>query len=129
MTKISSFEDLVVWQKARELTNLIYQLTNNLQFKKDFGLVDQIRRASVSITSNIAEGFERGTQQEFINHLFIAKGSCGEVRSQLYTAHDQKYFNNTDNEKALNLCMETSRLLYSFINKVKDKSKNGLQRL
>jgi four helix bundle protein len=80
---VKYFEDLEVWKSARTLTRKIYALTGKNAFSKDFGLCDQIRRASVSIMSNIAEGFERGGTQEFIQFLSIAKGSCGEVRCQL----------------------------------------------
>src|SRR4030066_1647951 len=85
------FEDLEVWKSSRELTRKIYKVTGDGSFSKDFGLRDQIRRAAVSVMSNIAEGFERGGNQEFIQFLYIAKGSCGEVRSQLYVALDQGY--------------------------------------
>ena len=88
---IQNFEDLEIWKDARALTKAIYQLTGDPKFSKDFGLRDQIRRASVSTMSNIAEGFERGGNQEFIQFLYVAKGSCGEVRSQLYAAMDQNY--------------------------------------
>ena len=79
MSTIKQFEELIVWQKARLLTKEIYKTFKNLKFR-DAGLCDQIQRASVSIMSNIAEGFERGTKQEFLNYLYIAKGSAGEVR-------------------------------------------------
>lgn len=85
------FEDLEVWKEARRLTNEVYTTTQTLGFSRDFGLRDQIQRAAVSIMSNIAEGFERGGNQEFIQFLYIAKGSCGEVRSQFYVALDQGY--------------------------------------
>ena len=75
-----SFEQMDVWKEPRELVKLIYRLTDKREFRKDFGLADQIRRAAISVMSNIAEGFERGTNTEFIHFLFIAKGSCGEVR-------------------------------------------------
>lgn len=84
-----SFEELHIYQRARELTNSIYALTRSEIFARDRGLVDQIRRAAVSIMSNIAEGFERGATTEFIQFLYIAKGSCGEVRAQLRIAKDQ----------------------------------------
>ncbi len=84
--KIKKFEELESWKKARELTNTIYQATGTGRFTRDFGLKDQIRRASISILSNIAEGFERGGDKEFFQFLAIAKGSCGEVRAQLYVA-------------------------------------------
>ena len=89
--KIKNFEDIESWRKARKLTNDIYQTTATGKFMRDFGLKDQIRRASVSILSNIAEGFERGGDKEFSQFLGIAKGSCGEVRAQLYVALDQDY--------------------------------------
>ena len=90
MATIQTFEDLICWQKARLLTKEIYKIFKDLNIQKiqDRGLQDQIQRASVSIMSNIAEGFERGTKQEFLNYLFIAKGSAGEVRAQLYVALD-----------------------------------------
>src|SRR4030065_2762694 len=85
------FEELQIWEKARELVKAIYKLSMTDKFKKDYSLVDQIRRSSVSIMSNIAEGFERGSNTEFIQFLYIAKGSAGEVRTQLYIAYDLKY--------------------------------------
>ena len=92
MAKFNSFEEIISWQKARELNVEIYKITNsNDLFNKDFGLRDQIRRASISISSNIAEGFERQTAKEFIRFLYIAKASAAEVRSQLYLAFDINY--------------------------------------
>jgi four helix bundle protein len=90
------FEDLHIYQRARELANAIYADTKNGEFGRDFGLIDQIRRASVSILSNIAEGFERGGKQEFIQFLYIAKASCGEVRAQLQIARDQNYITEAE---------------------------------
>ncbi|MBM4037083.1 MAG: four helix bundle protein, partial [Planctomycetes bacterium] len=84
MGKIERFEDMDAWKKARELTRAIYQLTSAGGFSRDFGLRDQIRRAAVSVMSNIAEGFERGGDKEFHQFLAVAKGSCGELRCQLY---------------------------------------------
>ena len=91
MGRIERFEDLVAWQKARDLAKQIYFLTNKGPFSKNFGLRDQIRRASVSIMSNLAEGFDRGGRSEFHQFVVIAKGSCAEVRSQLYVALDVEY--------------------------------------
>ena len=82
MAKIKKFEEIKSWKKARTLTKEIYEVTSISSFRRDFGLKDQIRRASVSILSNIAEGFERGGDQEFIQFLAVAKGLCGEVRAQ-----------------------------------------------
>ncbi len=84
--QIKNFEDLEIWKDARLLTKAVYQLTKDVKFAKDFALRDQIRRAAVSVMSNIAEGFERGGNQEFIQFLYVAKASCGEARSQLYVA-------------------------------------------
>ncbi len=124
MSTIERFEDLICWQRARELTKNIYAALKDC---RDFGFKDQIQRAAVSVLSNIAEGFERGTQQEFINYLFIAKGSAGEVRAQLYVAIDAGYL-NIETFKYLNgLATECSRLLQSFIEKVKSNSRRGLQ--
>ena len=91
MTAITRFEDIQAWQTARQLTNMVYGLSNQTGFNRDFGLRDQIRRASVSVMSNIAEGFESRTDIQFINFLGMARASAGEVRAQLYIASDQKY--------------------------------------
>lgn len=124
MATIQKFEDLICWQKARELTSEIYK---ELKDCKDFGFKDQIQRAALSVMSNIAEGFERGTKQEFVNYLFIAKGSAGEVRAQLYAALDVGYL-NIETFKYLNsLAMECSRLIQSFAYKVKGGSRQGIQ--
>lgn len=93
MNKSRTFEELPVWRKARELTKGIYSAAKQKPFCFDKGLVDQITRAAVSVMSNIAEGLERGTTNELIYFLFIAKGSAGEVRAQLYVAEDQGYIN------------------------------------
>lgn len=115
MGKIERFEDVMAWQKGRELTRAIYQLTRHPEFAKDYALRDQVRRAAISVTSNIAEGFERGGTREFIQFLGHAKGSCGEVRSQLYTALDEAYISETEWQRAHDLAMEVSRLLDGFI--------------
>ena len=91
--KIERFEDFIAWQKARILTAKIYQVTGEGAFAKDFGLKDQMRRAAVSIMSNIAEGFERGRPAEFQQFLSIAKASCAELRSQIYVAFDAGHIN------------------------------------
>jgi four helix bundle protein len=88
---VKNFEDLEIWKEARRLMREIYQLTKDSRFSKDFGLSRQIQRAAISIMSNIAEGFEREGNREFIQFLYVAKGSCGEVRSHLYVAIDQSY--------------------------------------
>jgi four helix bundle protein len=110
-----AFEDLHVYQRARELTNSVYALTRDGKFAKDFGLADQIRRAAVSVMSNIAEGFERGSKTEMIQFLYIAKGSCGEVRAQLRVARDQNYIGETEYQQLHDLCGLTSGMMSNFI--------------
>jgi four helix bundle protein len=96
--KIEKFQELIAWQKARVLTTEIYKTTSRGEFARDFGRKDQIRRAAVSVMSNIAEGFERARPAEFHQFLSIAKGSCAELRSQLYVALDVGYFEANDFE-------------------------------
>jgi len=115
------FEDLLVWQKARELTRVIYDMTKSQAFARDFGLRDQIRRAAVSVMSNIAEGFEREGDSEFGHFLSIAKGSCGEVRSQLYVARDQGYIEVDVCERISERAAEVSRMLHGLSNKVRGR--------
>ncbi len=122
---VRRFEDLVVWQKARVLTNEIYKITKKPEFSKDLGLKDQIQRASVSIMSNIAESFERGSKEEFIQFLYISRGSCGEVRTQLYVAKDQNYITEEEFQKLQKLAVEVSRLIYHLIESVKTEGFRG----
>ena len=124
MATIQKFEDLICWQKVRLLVASVYQALDQC---RDYGFKDQIQRASVSVMSNIAEGFERGTRQEFVNYLFIAKGSCGEVRAQLYIAHDLGYVNSEKFKYLNSLATECSRLISSFIKSVKSSPLTGLQ--
>lgn len=112
---IEKFEDIIAWQKAKELTIQIYSL---FEASKDFGFKDQIQRASVSIMNNIAEGFERKSNKEFKQFLYIAKGSCGEVRSMLIIAHELKKINTSDYEALLSLSAEISKILFGLINKL-----------
>ena len=91
MARVNRFEDLEAWKIAREIVRAVYGVSQNERFARDYGLKDQIRRSSVSIMSNIAEGFERDGDREFANFLSIAKGSAGETRSLLYVALDQNY--------------------------------------
>ncbi len=94
--KAKSFEDLQVWQDTRKFVKSIYELTSLDNFKKDYGLKDQIQRASVSIMNNISEGFERDNNKEFMRFLSYSKGSAGEVRSMLYVAIDLEYISKND---------------------------------
>lgn len=115
MGKFNSFEEINSWQRARALNKRIYLVTDTDIFKKDFDLARQIRRCSVSISSNIAEGFERNTDKEFVHFLYIAKGSAAEVRSQLYLAFDLNYINREVFEELLSEVTEISKLLSGFI--------------
>lgn len=115
MTTAKRFEDLEVWQKAKELTNLIYKYSSDGIFARDFGLRDQMRRAAVSIMSNIAEGFESQTQAMFIKYLAHAKGSAGELRAQLYIARDQGYMTDDEFNVIFSLTEMCSRQLARFI--------------
>jgi len=114
MATITKFEDIEAWQEARELSKMIYDITKVGEVSRDFGLKDQIRRASGSIMDNIAEGFDRGGNKEFIHFLSIARASAGEVRSQLYRMKDQSYINEeqfiTMSELTLKINNKISRL-------------------
>jgi four helix bundle protein len=111
MNKIKRFEDFIAWQKARKLTARIYKATREEEFARDFGLKDQIRRAAVSAMSNIAEGFERGRPSEFHQFLSVAKGSCAEVRSQLYVSLDVGYLNDQTFEELLAMAEEVGQII------------------
>ena len=122
MAKIERFEDIEAWEKARLLVELIYQETGKGAFAKDFGLRDQIRRAAVSIMSNIAEGFERNSDKEFRQFLYISKGSAGEVRSSLYVAMDLNYINKTVYESLMERVIFVSQKLSGFIKHLESKN-------
>ena len=109
--RIDKFEDLIAWQKARALTKEVYQISQRGAFAKDFGLSGQIQRASVSIMSNIAEGFERGGRGEFHQFLSVAKASCAEVRSLFYVALDIKYINKAEFRKIMDKAEEVGRIV------------------
>lgn len=109
---IQKFEDIIAWQKAKELTRSIY---HSFRECRDFGFKDQIQRASVSIMNNIAEGFERKGDKEFSHFLFIAKGSTGEVRSMLYLASEFGYLSKEDARTYHKLTTEISKLITGFI--------------
>ena len=115
MTAIERFEDIKAWQKARDLAKQIYEMTCQGDFAKDYSLKDQIRRASVSIMSNIAEGYARQTDKEFIQFLHIALGSVAEVQSQLYVAQDLGYISNGQSKEIHELSSETAKLINGFI--------------
>jgi len=125
MSKIDRFEDVVAWQKARLLTKEIYAHTRAAEFAKDFGLKDQIQRASVSTMSNIAEGFERGDDKEFLQFLSTSKGSCGEVKSNLYVALDQKYIVQPQFEHLYAKADEVGKLIFSFMDYLRNSEFRG----
>lgn len=122
---VRHFEDLEVWKEARVLTQRIYRLTQDARFSKDFGLRDQLRRAAVSVMSNIAEGFERGGNQEFLQFLYVAKGSCGEVRSQLYVAVYQGYIKQQEFEEIMNLSRRLSVMISNLVAHLKASGMKG----
>ena len=111
MTGIHRFEDIIAWQKARLLTKSIYETTQSGFFSKDYDLKTQIRRAAVSIMSNIAEGYERGGAKEFRQFLSIAKASCAELRSQLYVAADIGYLQDHQFQNLLSQSEEVGRII------------------
>ena len=121
MPTIERFEDLDVWIRSRTLANLVYDLTEGEMFKRDFVLRDQIRRAVVSIMSNIAEGFESRTQVMFIEYLGRAKASAGETRAQLYLALDRKYIEQAKFDQAINEVQICSRQIASFVRYLETK--------
>ena len=127
MASVSRFEDLEAWQQARELTRRVYKESRTVLFSKDFALRDQIRRATVSVMSNIAEGYERGRDREFVQFLIVAKGSCGEVRAQLYVALDQGYLTEQDFEGLVGQAERTSQLIAGLIRYLRKRAR-GVER-
>ena len=117
-----SFEYLHIYQRARELANAVYTITKGNGFARDFGLV---RRASVSILSNIAEGFERGSKTEFIQFLYITKGSCGEVRAQLQMAQDQNYLRDNEYQQLYELCKQVGGMISNFVSHLQKTDYQG----
>ena len=114
MSTIHRFEEIEAWQTARQLTKIVYDLTSAGSFSHDFGLRDQMRRASVSIMSNIAEGFESRTSGLFLEFLGRAKGSAGELRAQFYVAHDAAYLNQDQFHSLRALCEKCSGQISGF---------------
>jgi four helix bundle protein len=121
MATIQRFEDLEIWKTARRLTTEVYRATRRDPFSKDFGLSNQIQRASVSVMSNVAEGFESRTQHTFIDYLGRARGSAGEVRSQLYVALDLDYITREQFEAMRELTEKVSRQIYRLITYLKSR--------
>jgi four helix bundle protein len=125
MAKIEKFEDMISWQKSRALTQRVYEVSKRGEFARDFELRGQMRSASISVMSNIAEGFERGGDKEFIQFLSTAKGSCGEVRSQLYVALDQSYITPVEFEKLSSEALEVSKLVAGFMGYLRQSELRG----
>jgi four helix bundle protein len=127
MARINRFEELEAWKLARELTNLVYSFARRGEFSRDFGLRDQICRSSVSVMSNIAEGFERDGDREFANFLSMSKGSLGEVRAQLYVARDQGYISAEEFDAAGGLALQTGRVISGLIRYLRGSSVSGIK--
>jgi four helix bundle protein len=125
MASIQRFEEIEAWQKGRELTRRIYQITSKEKFARDFTLKDQIKRAAISITSNIAEGFERGGNREFIQFLAMAKGSVSELKSQLYAALDASYIDKKEFDELYKLAHSIVLLLGGFIKYLQQSELRG----
>jgi four helix bundle protein len=115
VANIEKFEEMEIWQLAKTLANQIYDATSTGKFSQDYVLRDQVRRAAVSIFSNIAEGFERNGNKEFIQYLYIAKASCGEVRAQMSFAKDRDYISQTDFELLYKSLISLSNQISGFI--------------
>ncbi len=125
MATIKRFEEIKAWQEARELAQMVYDVTCHGGFAKDFGLRDQIQRAAVSVGSNIAEGFARNGNKEFVKFLWIAKGSATEVQSQLYTAKDVCYITNDAFSAVYDKAESCSLLIYRFIKSLRNSEYSG----
>lgn len=115
MASIEKFEDIVAWKRAIELCDMVYKLTNCEAFAMDFALKNQIRKSAIPVPSNIAEGFERESNNQFIYFLLIAKASSGELRTQLYIAKNNKYISEVEFEKTHSLTLEVSKMISDFI--------------
>lgn len=115
MAKFNSFEEIIAWQKARELNLEIYKVTNGPELAKDFALRDQLRKSIISVSSNIAEGFERETKSEFKRFLYISKASVGELRSQLYLSFDLNYISKDKFEELYQSATDISKMLSGLI--------------
>ena len=129
MAKVQKFEDLTIFQMARDLTKAVYAITKDGEFHKDTRFVQQIHAAVGSIMDNIAEGYERDGNKEFVNFLYIAKGSCGEVRSQIIRASDVGFIDNETATRLYNDCVSLSKAISKFITSLKGSSITGLKNL
>jgi four helix bundle protein len=127
MATIMEFDEIEAWQKARELTRAIYSCSNSGPFARDFGLRDHIREAAISIMSNIAEGFERGGNREFVQFLAVARGSAGEVESKLYVALDQGYVSEQEFGSLRETTRAVKRMISGLMNYLRRSGLRGLK--
>jgi four helix bundle protein len=127
MVSVKRFEEMEVWKKSRLMVKMIYFITNEPGFSRDWPLASHLRKTAISIISNISEGFERDGNKEFVNFLSIAKGSCGELRSQLYAALDQNYIDENQFIEISNLAIEISRSLKGLINYLQNSDFKGIK--
>jgi len=125
--KITKFEDLEIWQLARDLYKVIFQITSKAPFCNDFRFRDQIRASSGSVSDNIAEGFDRGGNKEFIQFLFVSKGSCGETRNQSYRAFDSNYISQEELDDLLSRTDLISRKTTNLIKSLKASDHKGVK--
>jgi four helix bundle protein len=123
MGSFKRIEDMEVWQRGCRLTVQVYKLTQRKEVEKDWALCNQIRRASISIPSNMAEGYERDTSAEFAHFLRIAKGSCGELRTQVYIAQALGFFDKAAADPIIAECIEISSMIHSLINHLRKSKK------
>ena len=129
MSKAQKFEDLTIFQNARDLCKEVYAITKDGEFHKDTRFVQQIHASAGSVMDNIAEGYERDGNKEFINFLYIAKGSCGEVRSQIVRASDVGFIDKDTATRLYNMCLNLSKSISKFIQSIKDSGISGLKNL
>ena len=127
MATIKRFEDILSWQKARELNKIVGMMIDSERFKKNYRLINQIEGSAGSIMDNIAEGFERGGNKEFLQFLYIAKGSCGEFRSQLYRAFDREYIGKSEFEELYNMAMEIIVMIQKLIGYLENSELKGVK--
>jgi len=125
MATVEKFEDLIAWQKARRFAHEIFELTCLEKFSRDFSLIDQIRRSSGSVMDNIAEGFDRGGNKEFVHFLFVANGSLSETKSQLYRGFDRKYISKDILNEKLNKADELAKVTGGLINYLQQSDFKG----
>lgn len=127
MATIRRFEDIISWQEARQLNRMLGELIREKRFEHNYALIHQMERSAGFIMDNIAEGFERGDNREFIQFLYIAKGSCGELRSQLYRAADRKYLNKDEFQILTRSCISVSTLINALIGYLQKSDIKGVK--